>query len=97
MKGLDAWIMGLNDPDAPFNQTEWIDTYEPILDKCDWVTEKMITDDNSYQKLGETFDYVFSDFVGDRFIPKKELRKFMEDNAITIANIVKSKFYEIEK
>jgi len=97
MKGLDAWIMGLNDPNAPFNQTDWIDTYEPILDKCEWITDDMIENDDCYQKLGDIFHKVFSDYVGNKFIPKNELRKFMVENATNISTLIKTKFNELEK
>lgn len=59
MKGLDNWIMGINDPNAPFNESEWTDYYTPVLDISDWITEEMLQDDKTYKLLGQVFDDVF--------------------------------------
>ena len=33
MKGLDDYIMGVNDPQAPFNQQDELEIAEEVLDK----------------------------------------------------------------
>ena len=92
MKGLDAHIMGLNDPNAPFNQVDWVDFYDPLLDHCEWITDEMIDDDTEYAKLGEAFDRAYTKFVGDKWIPKREIIQFMVENAGELAKMALTEF-----
>ena len=92
MKGLDAHIMGLHDPNAPFNQVDWVEMYDPILDHCEWITDEMIDDDKEFEKLGEAFDRAYSSFVGDRYIPRRETRSFMLENAGELAKLALTEY-----
>lgn len=31
MRGLDNYIMGINDPNAPFNQCHWTEMFDNVL------------------------------------------------------------------
>lgn len=56
MKGLDDWITGKNDPNAPFNQVDWIDQHNLIVNECDWITDEMLENDDIYFKLQEVLE-----------------------------------------
>lgn len=60
MKGLDSWIMGLNDPNAPFNQVDLVDYYAPVIDISDWITDEMLENENSLNNLVDALDNAFS-------------------------------------
>lgn len=80
MKGLDSWIMGLNDPDAPFNQQDWVDFYEPILDKCYFITDEVLDNDEAYMELENIFAKAVNNHMGDKFIPRKQIREYLIQN-----------------
>lgn len=65
MKGLDSWIMGLNDPNAPFNQTDWMEYYSPVIDISDWITIEMCDNPKTYELLGQVFDEAFTLLLED--------------------------------
>jgi len=86
MQGLDNWIMGVNDPNAPFNQTDWVEQYDMILDKCEWVTDEMLENDKTYKELGDLLDNVIHGWNEYSFLPMKEFNKWLCDNAVKLAH-----------
>lgn len=92
MRGLDNWIMGVNDPNAPFNQTDWVEQYEPVLDKCEWVTEEMLDDDSTYEKLGAIFDRVITEKSEYSFLRRKEFYAWLSENAETLSDKIKQEY-----
>jgi hypothetical protein len=65
MRGLDAWITGQHDPNAPFNETHWTETplLSPVLDKCDWITEEQLDDEAVSEELGRIIGTVVEEFL----------------------------------
>lgn len=56
MKGLDDFIMGVHDPNAPFNQTDWTEDFECVLAECFWLNFKTLDIDKTYRELGRLMD-----------------------------------------
>jgi hypothetical protein len=65
MRGLDAWITGQHDPNAPFNETHWTETLllSPVLDKCDWITEEQLDDEAVSEELCRIIGTVVDGFL----------------------------------
>ena len=97
MKGLDSWIMGINDPNAPFNQHDWVEFYEPILNHCEWITDDMLENDATYEQLENIFDKVYMDSVGDGYIPRREILQYLKNNAKKLSELVKHEYELLEK
>jgi len=92
MQGLDNWIMGVNDPNAPFNQTDWVEQYDMILDKCEWITDEMLENDKTYKELEDLLDNIITDLSEYSYLPKKALYRWLCDNAERIAKIFEIKW-----
>lgn len=101
MKGLDYYIMGVNDQNAPFNQTDWTEEFYPILDECDWITDEMLDDKNTREALGEIICSELTKFmVPQKYYPTKELYRLKLLRAKEIADsskIIYLKAIEIGK
>ena len=48
IKGLDDYIMGVHDSNAPFNQVEWAEEAECILEHCEWIIDEVFDDNDIY-------------------------------------------------
>jgi hypothetical protein len=93
MKGLDNYIMGLNDPNAPFNQTLFEDEFAPVFDLCDWITEEMLEDDTVFPVLGSIFEEEVSKILEpDRYYTAKERYALLKENASVLEQRIKRKF-----
>lgn len=91
MRGLDAYICGINDPSAPFNQIDWAEQYESALDKCDWITEEMLSNDAEYQKLGELMEKAHQSLLDPKkYYGSQSQYEFIRDNAQAIADKLKA-------
>lgn len=95
MRGLDDYITGKNDPSAPFNQTDWTETFEEVLEKCPWITEEMLQDDKIGCQLGRIMEDVAGGLTPDDCYSEKLIQNFIKSNAEKIATLVKEQF-EIE-
>jgi hypothetical protein len=64
---LDAWIMGLNDPSAPFNQVDWseISPFCEILEECNWLGDDTLID--NYDEIGALFLSVCEEAKSEKF------------------------------
>jgi hypothetical protein len=94
LKGLDDYIMGVHDSNAPFNQVDWVDEYHDIIVHCNWLTDDMIGDDETYCKLGEIISETIEIYIGDnlrfgKFYGRRVMQDFIKDNAKEIAIIFK--------
>lgn len=96
MRGLDDFIEGKYDPSAPFNQTDWMDLYSPIVDKCEWIDEVMLNDEPTYNKLGEVLiNNVLQHFFNEKeYYTAKERARIVIHEAKEIANLFKIKYHE---
>jgi hypothetical protein len=56
MRGLDDYITGQYSPDAPFNQADICDLYGPVIDTCEWITDEMLDEDETYYKLFDSIE-----------------------------------------
>ena len=95
MKGLDNWIMGVNDPNAPFNQIDWVEEYEPILDKCQWVTETMLENDNTYRQLGNIISEIVTKRFDDKYYSSKEKYQIIKDESVILATEFEQKWNQL--
>lgn len=77
MKGLDDYIEGKYDPNAPFNQVSWVEQYENIIDQCDWITDEMLEDDDIYQYLGIILENIVDKFIGEKYYNRKDKYAFL--------------------
>lgn len=94
MSRLDDWIEGVHDPSAPFNQTEWTEQFSPIIDECDWITDEMLDDDDTYFKLGEVLtERVMPKYIDpEKYYPKGETYVIMTEKAKEIAQDFKKEY-----
>lgn len=69
MRGLDNYIMGINDHSAPFNQVEWTDDSDLniVFEESDWITDKMLESDKVYDQLGKLFIETVHEFINQYF------------------------------
>lgn len=91
--GLDNWIMGVNDPNAPFNQIDWVEEYGDVLDQCDWITEEMLENENTYRNLGNTFEKVIRENQTLGYFSSRMLfYKWLRDNSDLLASKIKQEY-----
>lgn len=99
MKGLDDFITGKYDPSAPFNQTDWMDSFSPIVDECEWIDEVMLNDEPTYNKLGDVLVDVVAVFFNkkgeDKYYTAKERARIIMNEAKEIAKLFEAKWLEI--
>jgi hypothetical protein len=87
MKGLDNWIMGINDPNAPFNQIDWCEEFESVLEHCDWLNNQTLEIDRTYEML-EKLMYDSACVIlnlDNRHYTAKEKHQALTENAEKIA------------
>lgn len=83
IKGLDDYITGKNDPDAPFNQVDWTDTMSDVLDNCDEITEEVYDKEWEFIEvaLEETFTNAVKESVtGNKYLKQRDMYQFVKDN-----------------
>lgn len=86
-RALDAHIEGLHDPRHPANQADWTEGYcNPILNECDWITDKMLEDDQIHQELGEIIESVTEHlYMPDECYSKKQREEKIKTRAKDLA------------
>lgn len=81
IKGLDDFITGKNDPNAPFNQVDWDDQFHEVLDECEEITEEILDED--YNELGiammTAFEEVASRELKNERMSYKQIYKFVTE------------------
>ena len=87
--------MGVNDPNAPFNQVDIIDEYDMIIEECDWITDEML--ENEYSELYEAIDIAVANNKPEKYMNRKEKHKFLTDNAKQIAKDFYDEYLIIKK
>lgn len=87
MKGLDNWITGVNDPNAPFNQIDMEDYYAPVIEVSEWITDDMLNDDEKRFILEECLDSAYTLLLEDNeskgeetYLPKQKQFVLMKSN-----------------
>lgn len=93
IKGLDDFITGKNDPNAPFNQTDFAEEFSDVLDYCDWVTDEMWNDDKVVDKIGKIiYGVVESFFPDDKYFTTKEKYLFIKEHSKVMADKLKEAY-----
>lgn len=96
IRGLDDYIMGVHDPNAPFNQIDWVEEFEEVLCHCLWLTDIMLDVDKTYKELGKLMDDAACEVLNlnNRYYTTKEKYQALKDNAEKIADCFSKKVYE---
>jgi hypothetical protein len=95
MRGLDAYITGQYSPDAPFNQADICDLYGPVIDTCEWITDEMLDEDETYFKLFDSIEEAWEEAtdleisINDRYLSSKQKYKFMTEHAKRLGEAMK--------
>lgn len=93
IRGLDNWIMGVNDPNAPFNQTDWVEQFSMVIDECDWITDEMLEDLETYNKLEKIITEVVKEFIDpDQYWTSKQKYKILMESRIEISTKFKEAY-----
>lgn len=93
MRGLDDHITGKYDPNNPANQTDWAETFDNVLDKCEWITDAMLADDDTYEMLGNLMAGIYDTFcVVDKYYDRKTTVQLIRDNAEKMAIMLKEQY-----
>ena len=86
MRGLDDYIMGIHDPNAPFNKIDWTEVFDAALNRCEWITEEMLDDDNTHELLGNLITEISEEFIlPEKYYTSKEKYQLLIDNADAMA------------
>ena len=102
MKGLDDWITGVHDPNAPFNQTDWVDDMRYVIDECDWLTDEILDDPETESLLCDEVYRIFETYLPSEPPPPANDQEeamyndyFAKLSKIDIPNLKKEKAAEI--
>ena len=85
MRGLDNYIEGRYDLNNPANQYDWAEDFGCVLDLCEWCTDEMLDDDDTYEKLGELMLKVANELNYSDCFGQREKYRLISDNAELLA------------
>lgn len=82
---LDEFIEGRHDSRHPANQIDWAEEYAPILEKCAFITEAMLDNEEIYCSLGGVFSDVIEPYFSHKHFTNKERSEFMQLHAVDMS------------
>ena len=92
--GLDNYIMGVNDPSAPFNQVDLDDKYPYLMERCLWVTDEIW--ENNYEQLEQAVEQVYNEECPESAqTNRREMKLWEMDNAERLSSQVYLRFEQI--
>jgi hypothetical protein len=103
MKGLDDYITGVHDPNAPFNQEHWVEYFDPITSLCNWLTDTLLDDATADDMLEGKMTEIWEKAKTDSGIEDFEythkrtqrIAEFMRTHAVAMAKEL-TEFYRTE-
>jgi len=94
MKGLDNYIMGINDPSAPFNQVDLDDTHPYLMERCLWVTDEIW--ENDYEQLEQAVNEIIEEECPTEIKGNtREMKLWEMEHASILASQVYFRFEQI--